>query len=267
MYLLQVFLFLVEFVVNNLIKYFLLTIFCGTAYAGDTKVMKLSERNSGYELNKNDWVNFFDCWKSQSDKELGKNDIFFLSFSEEKDSFGRKILFGKREGLKLPRSFVDFHRAYVEYGGLYRMKGVNDGVGVFSPEEIQPLSEYMNELITVKKEWPIESKDFEYYKYGIEQDDSSGRTSYLGNAIVIGQYGFEDNELIVIYPDSKTEDGEFETALFAHASEARAPSFVEMMRQLSFLYLRRPDSIPIYSQEIIKGTCADKLPLKSVWWK
>ncbi len=50
-----------------------------------------------------------------------------------------------------------------------------------------------------------------------------------------------------------------ETALFALASESRTPSFAEMMRQLFYLFTHDPDSIPIYSQEQLKETCA---PLK-----
>jgi hypothetical protein len=62
-------------------------------------------------------------------------------------------------------------------------------------------------------------------------------------------------------------DGEMEAALHYHAGEFRAPSFAELMRQLSIMEISTVDHVPPYPQEILKGTCADKLPIADAWWE
>jgi len=228
--------------------------------------MELLSKDSGYDLGKGDWIYFLNCWENASEKLSDPDEGYLVHLSGEK-RISKSIEFPQAKDVILPSSLVDFHNAYSELGGIYRGRKYEDGIGIFAPENVQPLSTYMEELLKIKNEWPDESNDADYFKYGIDQDNSSVRTSYQNNAIVIGQYGYDDYELIVMYPDSLTKDGEMETAIFAHASEARTPSFAEMMRQLSFYFTQAPDSIPIFSQEQLSGTCADKLLLKDIWWK
>lgn len=228
--------------------------------------MELNKRHSGYNSNESNWDKFLDCWRvklvvidDQTNHGLLRfSDHQLPSKSKEQTSVVNPAL---------PTSVIDFYKAYKKLGGLYRDETINDGIGIFAPQEIQPLALYMNELLEIKKRYSFESSTEDYFRYGIEQDDADARTSYLSNSIVIGQYGWSDYELIVIHPNAKTWDGEMETAIFAHASQARTPSFAEMMRQLSFYNLKSPDSIPLYSQKTLSGTCADLLPLDNIWWK
>ncbi len=109
------------------------------------------------------------------------------------------------------------------------------------------------------------TSDEKYYQYGTKQDTSTGRNSYLKGALVVGKYGHSNNELILLFPNSKTKDGEMEASILSYASEFRTPSFAEMMRQISLLDTE--DLLPPYPQEKINLTCARFLPLKNVWWK
>lgn len=225
--------------------------------------MKLSERHSGYALDSRDWIDFLTCWKNSIPNELEfEDEAFLLSFSGDANSLNLENF-----RFRLPKSVLDFYQAYESLGGRYRSPKISDGLGVLAPKDVKPLSEYMPDFLEIRNESPWESSDVEYFRYGAAQDSGAYRTSRQNSAIVIGQYGYSDYELIVLYPDSLTKDGEMEAALFALASEARAPSFAEMMRQLSHYFTDRPREMPIFSQETLKGTCADKLPLKDVWWK
>jgi hypothetical protein len=264
-------------VTKRVIPLFFCLVFAGEqyAFAGDSSLngeepVKLSQRHSGYNLDKKDWVEFLTCWKNSIPREREFDDeAFLISFpANETQNKNTKSDF-KQIKYKLPKSVLDFYEAYESMGGLYRDPNISDGLGIVPPTEIQAFSTHLPDYLQIKNEAAIrwESEDRKYFKYGVEQDGDQIRTGYQNNAIVIGQYGYDDYELIVLYPDSLTQDGEMETAIFAHAYEGRTPSFAEMMRQLSFYFTQESDSIPLYSQERLKGTCADKLPLKDVWWK
>ncbi len=243
-----------------------ISLYDGIVLAEEGESMQLSRKNSGYDLNEGDWISFLGCWKELSERMADRSEGSLMRFSKGgSESTSNPLM--EVSDVKLPKSLIDFHKAYKTMGGKYRSEKHQDGIGIVAPNDIESLSTYNRELLRIKNEWSHESEDINYFKYGIDQDDSAVRTSYQNNAIVIGQYGFSNYELIVVYPDSLTEDGEMETAIFAHAAEARAPSFAEMMRQLSFFFTQSPDLIPIYSQEQLIGTCADKLPLKEVWWR
>ena len=230
--------------------------------------MELSQKHSGYGSGVGDWINFLTCWRNNIPREpQWEGQAFLLSFPDDKTPINNNISSQVQTKYRLPKSVLDFYQAYEFLGGQYRNPKKSDGLGISAPTDVKPLSMYMPDLLEIKNEWPRESSNADYFMYGIEQNDVDIRTRYQANAIVIGQYGYDDYELIVLYPDSLTKDGEMETAIFALASEGRAPSFAEMMRQLSYYFIQSPDSIPIFSQESLIGTCADKLPLKDVWWK
>lgn len=239
--------------------------FYACAAGEDSKVMKLKELHSGYVSDKDAWLSFLQCWEQSRDLSVEADEGWFLRYGNKKiteDPIDTQL--GR---ISLPSSVIDFYDVYQSMGGVYRDENIDDGIGLFPPGEIQLLSVYFPELLKTKNEWSSEASDAEYFRYGIEQNDAAIRTGYQNNAIVIGQYGFSDYELLVLYPDSVTKDGEMETAIFAHASEARAPSFPEMMRQLSYYFNHAPDSIPLYSQDNLKGSCAEKIYLENVWWK
>jgi hypothetical protein len=125
----------------------------------------------------------------------------------------------------------------------------------------------MRESADVAEEDPIESSDVEYVMYGTVQEGTSIRTCYLRNAILIGRYGDSMFEQILLYPQVSTQDGELEAAIRFHASQFRAPSFAEMMRQWSHLEMLLPNTVPPYAQDRLRCTCADHLPMKNVWWR
>lgn len=182
-----------------------------------------------------------------------------LNFDERCRS-GKELHFDRK--LRLPLSLVEFYNVYSLLGGKFKSIKNTDLLGFLYPNEIQPLIEYDRALVDILMENPTESDDIEYYKYGRAQDNIHSRTSYLSNALVVGQYGFSSNELILLYPDSCTLDGEFETAMLALASQCRTISFAEMMRQLSYFFLQEPDSLPIYTSEQLINTCADLIELE-----
>lgn len=232
----------------------------------------LDKMNSGYSLNDEDWTKFIKCWKSaqiNNKKSEGAIPNFKLDYSN-----GKSISVGKDhlnaievKGLVLSKSIQDFYLAFKNLGGEYVKPNELSSIGMFSPNEIKHLNEYSPELIQIESEWSLDSSDDEYFKYGKEQDYASGRFSNFKDSIVIGRYGFSAYELILVYPNSLTKDQEMEVAIISNAYEFRAPSFAEMMRQISVLDIEHADTMPPYSQKKLKGTCADKLPLSNVWWK
>jgi len=149
----------------------------------------------------------------------------------------------------------------------YIVNGVSFKVGMYSPAEVDRYAKLEPEMVAEQGKWPIHSADAEYFTYGVKQDDASGRTEYHHDAIVVGKHGNSQYEVIVLYPQVRTADGEMEAALFYHSGEFRAPSFAEVMRQLSILETQPVDHVPPYPQSMLHGTCAEKLPIKDVWWE
>ena len=237
------------------------------------KVISLSKLSSGYELSSENWKAFLRCWDSKQTNELYAKDdqrvVFQFDFEKrsKKSQAYDKELVEKNLGIKLPPSLNDFYSAFYDLKGVFIKHGAESSVGIFSPLEVMPLKEYSLELIDIEREWAVDSPDNEYYVYGIEQDPLPGRFSYFSESLVIGKVGFSSYELILMYPTSKTIDGEMEFAILSHAYEFRAPSFAEMMKQISFLYTKDKDTMPPYAQSELKGSCADLLPLENIWWK
>lgn len=251
----------------------LLSVCFNVAFAGkkDKKIMtgiRLSSLNSGYHSSSDSWQQFLSCWLKKQD-ELSSDFNFIKLNDVPKDNrvSANHIEKWKHIGIAIPKSLSDFYRAYRALSGEFLSISNKEGIGVFSPDDVLPLKDFDPELLADYQQFPIESEDERYYRYGIAQDDSNGRFSYLKEAIVLGKHGYSEYELILMYPSSRTLDGEMEVAILSHAYEYRAPSFAEMMRQLSLLFLSDPDLLPPYSQQALKGTCADIIKPIDAWWE
>lgn len=235
-------------------------------------MMKLSELHSGYNLSADDWKSFLNCWHEKKKLINNSDDTgSFINFSNSNAlTIGREYdesIIEKKIKAKLSQSIHDFYNMYSTLGGVYLDVDDLDSIGMLAPTSIIELKNYAPWLIQLDHEWAIESSDEDYYRYGIEQDDSSGRTSYMSTALVLGKFGLSEYELILAYPNSRTKDGEMEIAILSHAYEFRTPSFAEMMRQVGVLNIENRESMPPYMQEEINESCADYLHLDNIWWK
>ena len=236
----------------------------------ELKIIKLSDRDSGYRSDISNWKEFLRCWSEQSALKTDEpgNVASILNLNTESSDSGYQYdnsSVEKRLRLKVPNSLNHFYEAYISLGGEFVSVQDTEMIGLYKPSELTFLENFNPEIANVDKEWTVESPDEKYYQYGIEQETSSGRNSYLRDALVIGKYGYSDNELILLFPNSKTKDGEMEASILSYASEFRAPSFAEMMRQVSLL--NTEDLLPPYPQEKVNLTCARYLPLENVWWR
>ncbi len=238
----------------------------------------LMQHNSGYISGVNDWVDFLKCWRdgvhrTQSDRDERVNSILFShTYSKMPiDSEDEIIVDIKnledRLGEALPKSYKDFLLAY--WSLREPTKTFQRGVpGFLQASQVGRLVDIQPEIIEIYKNHPLNSTDERYFSYGINQDDATGRTQYLRKAILIGFRGDAIFEVILLYPDVKTNDNEMEASILLHAGEFRAPSFAELMRQLSVLEVRNIDGEGIpYSQKVLSGTCADKLHISNIWWE
>ena len=168
----------------------------------------------------------------------------------------------KRLGLALPRSYVDFLIAY------YPTETTLGDVDFLHVSAVDVID-------AVAPGWTADSRgsdefnapDSEYFVYGMGQDDTATRARYLDTSIVVGTHDDAPLYMIALHPEVLTCDGEMEAEIFFHAGSLRAPSFAEMMRFLYYYNVRMPPGGSDYSQEAMRGTCADLLPMKDVWWK
>lgn len=167
----------------------------------------------------------------------------------------------------LPNSYRDFVKHYAEPGGTFISNGDVENIGLFDPETILELKDFNSELLDIDKEWKIQSKDDKYFVYGVNQDTAEGRFTYLENALVVGKHGESVYELILLYPDLVTLDGEFEASILSDSYEFRAPSFAELLRQLTYLFEHRPELMPPYAQKNLKSGCSSLIRLVDVWWE
>jgi hypothetical protein len=241
-----------------------------------SNVMKLSSTKSGYSANEANWKEFLSCWHQKEvgraansggslfaliDKDVEKVTAFAEDLARQKQAI---IALEARLEIKLPGSYIDFVMAYLPSLSL----PLKDGdVGFISTDHVARLAEVDPEYVALAENHFLNSSDDDYYQYGTNQDDSAGRTSYLRDALVVGKYGESNFELILLYPKSVTLDGEMEASLLLHSGEFRAPSFAELMRQLSYMQTNDVDSVPPYSQARLVSSCAQKLPLVGVWWE
>ncbi|MDP5141382.1 hypothetical protein ORJ00_01340 [Rheinheimera baltica] len=217
--------------------------------------MLLTEKNSGYQRGTEQWLGFLKCWQATGEAEL-------IRF--EGNTVNEKIK--PSAGVSLPNSVKDFYQAYALLSGQF-VEPQSDEVGLFQPENIVTLVEYSADLQTALQAWPATSDDEAYYTYGVEQDTATSRTSNYAGALVLGRFGQFPEEIILLYPNSLTADGEYETAILSHAYEFRTPSFAEMMRQLSILETEKKDLMPPYSYQESLNYCSALLALRDVWWK
>lgn len=254
--------------------------------------MTITHQHSGYTAGPNQWQAFLSCWykayqrryqvllsESPDYPELPILSKYGLEPAQQQVIGDINEAIDKLEmslGTTLPKSYKDFLLAYqpplfepnVVYGwaaaiGLYAPVQVGRA-GILEPELVGIYEEIAEEEMAFRD---IETTDEDYFVYGIEQDDATGRTHYLRDAIVVGKYGNDSFALILLYPQVKTADGEMEATILYHAGQFRAPSFAELMRQLSFYETQDITHVPPYSQKLLQGTCADKLPMVNVWWK
>ncbi len=234
----------------------------------DEQSKSLGELDSGYRGSAKSWRVFVECWKRHAIQEGRDTKRPFVqnitlvgkSHESEQDILALEA----RISLQLPRSYREFLSTFsIDTDGAKS----NGGVGLFGFDAIEKLSLADPAYLEAIRPWAFEANDSSYFKYGTDQDDAATRFSYLTNAIVIGKYIDDGFGYIVLFPESVTKDGEFEAAIIEHAGEFRASSFAELMRQLSFFDINSPDTMPPYSQESLRGTCASELPLHDVWWK
>lgn len=229
--------------------------------------VKLEQRSSGYAGSPAQWQRFIGCWtqavrKARADAaplvEAG-------TASASDDDVERALQARQRAlGVQLPRSYLDFVRAYRPRG---QWSTIADGTGFLAPEAIDTVARLDPEGVALAQQFPIESDDASYFRYGIDQDSATMRASQQPGALIVGKYGHSLYEQIVLFPQVRTRDGEMEAALLGWSGTFRAPSFAELMRQLHYHDLGRADHVPPYAQTLLAGTCADAMPLQDVWWK
>ena len=253
------------------------------AKAMDNKTITLADRNSGYSAGPEQWKEFLSCW-SRAELErhqgllketpdlphlplLGKyaGDSPHQSIDDVSASIDK---LEKSLGVPLPKSYKDF--LFAHQPPFLQPQAVPWGtalVGMYAPSQVGRVRLLDPEGAKLAEQYPIERPDQEYFVYGTKQGGAHARTRYIPDAIVVGKYGSSSYELILLYPQVRTADGEMEAALHYHSGEFRAPSFAELMRQLSILETKAVDHVPPYPQTMLKGTCADKLPMVNVWWE
>lgn len=246
--------------------------------------MTLGTRQSGYGASVHHWRDFFACWvdaasRRHRDLVAATPDLPFVPLlgKYSKTANGKSDIelwtsavsrLEKSLGTDLPRSYKDFLHAYqppqlkpiiVPWGTTL--------IGFFSPDQVGTVADVAPELLSSHQKHPIQAGDKEYFVYGIEQDTTAVRTRNLKDAIRVGKYGDSAYEILVLYPQVRTADGEMEAAMQFQTGEFRAPSFAELMRQISFMEGKSSDQLPPFPQIKLHGTCSDKIPMSNVWWK
>lgn len=235
-----------------------------------------ASRHSGYSGTPQHWKSFLSCWYgselTQHREFSAKHpDVPYMPILPQLASEAT----GKQEEMRVVESIkhletsltVFLPKSYKDFLIAYRLaSGKKPAVGMYPPNQVGRLGKLDPEFVRLAEQYAIDSNDDDYFVYGTKQDDVARRTSYLRDAIVLGKYGEAMYELIVLYPQVRTTDGEMETALLQHSGEFRAPSFAEAMRQLSFLKTTTAEHMPPYAQRMLIGTCADRLPISNVWW-
>jgi len=235
------------------------------------------QRASGYTPGVAQWGQFLNCWRAEAEALAGR---------PEREGWQSVLHAGrvradaadpmvdaalaqaeKALGVSLPNSYKDFARAYEPDGAASAPGSLASAVQMFPIQAVMRLKDFDPEAVQLAAKYPHDPADVEYFVYGTDQDDVKIRTKYIGQAIVVGKFGHSVYESIVLFPSVRTADGEMEAALLQHTGQFRAPSFAELMRQLSFHETKGWVDMPPYPQSLIKNTCADRLPLGGVWWR
>lgn len=256
----------------------------GEASDGGSGSVTLSKRGSGYSSGATQWIGFLSCWKASVHRHgnVGPEGVSALLRAGESmvhrcvaleqdpiQSHASNALADveRRLRVSLPQSYKDFQSVCQSGHRHSTLTAGQSGKGMFSLDEVERLRKLDPELIDLMSEYPTNAGDEQYYVYGVDQDDVAVRTQYLSDAIAVGRHGHSDYELIVLYPQVLTADGEMEAAALFHSGQFRAPSFAELMRQLSYLETTEASRLPPYPQDELVDTCAEKLPLAGVWWR
>lgn len=223
-------------------------------------------RHSAYAGSVDDWQRFLSCWYRESigrrqGRSLVKRDVVAEPPALSVDAIREEIrAHEERLELVLPRSYIDFLVAY------YPTERVLKDVEFLHVSAIDVVESVFPGWAQSAMEYGENASDEEYFRYGIEQIDSS-RSRYLESAIAVGMHDMDSPFMLVLHPEVTTSDGEMEAEAFFHAGSLRTPSFAEMMRLLYCYKVRLPPGVSSISQEMMRGTCADLLPMKDVWWK
>lgn len=254
--------------------------------ADDTKTTtQLRDRHSAYAGSSGDWSAFMDCWRKTSlelyskkpEAARGLRHLTVLGLqtsggppgpaeTELRDGLAQ---LEARLKVELPKSYKDFWIAYKSQSLApqgFNPQNHSRSVGMLELHDVGLFKDLEPDYWALKQTVPIHSDDHEYFSYGVAQDSVSGRTSDYGRAILIGRYADDSTALILLHPHVRTSDGEMQASLNEHAGEFRAPSFAELMRQLSILETVDVEHVPPYSQKMLAGRCAALLPMKNVWW-
>jgi hypothetical protein len=246
-----------------------------------SEMPKLEQRNSGYIADPDKWRGFLSCWQAGFSHRPDRNSAIGgsilgnyelnLTARDPKEVAARRRAIGdveRRLEMRLPQSYVDFLLAYRDPGHLSREVASHKVNGLLDLSHVGYLAELDPDALRALEENPVDSAAPDYFRYGAGQDAIVRRTKYLRNAILVGRYGDAQYEIVLLYPDVRTIDGEMEAAILFHSGEYRTPSFAEMMRQLSVLETRDKSVLEFpYPQEVLKDSCAEKLPQMGVWWK
>ncbi|QTN27478.1 SMI1/KNR4 family protein [Rhodoferax sp. AJA081-3] len=244
----------------------------------------LSSKSSGYAASPADWSNFLDCWREtlrHRPHDLPKDQFGVPVFSmmatyrkgsQKNSSSDSDAALKSIEQLQvklnvvLPPSYVDF---VIAFGPTAFPEVIPDtdshARGFYPLEEVDFMKRRRPDIVEIEESYPRDSGSEKYFVYGTKQDDVAVRTKYYRNAIVVGAYS--KHELLLLNPVVKTQDGEMEAILLMHSSSFRAPSFAELVRQVSVAETVDVKRSPPYPQEKLIGTCASKLPMKNIWWE
>ncbi|SMC16651.1 hypothetical protein SAMN02745857_00230 [Andreprevotia lacus DSM 23236] len=235
------------------------------------EIRKFSTLKSGYSSGVKDWEEFIACWKnSYAPSRYNVSLILHGNFDEGGASLNRVSdgIHGLelRLGLGLPSSYKDFLLAFrPSFLRESEFEWGDEFYGFFSPEQVGFFSDLRPELKCVISHPAIETADERYYIYGVDQDGVAVRTRYLDKAILVGLAG--DNP-ILLHSDEKTLDGEMECSIWGSVGVYRAPTFSELMRQVSVSEIKSGSwgAIPIAQADLV-NTCAEKIKILDVWWR
>ncbi|MDR6890759.1 MULTISPECIES: hypothetical protein [Variovorax] len=261
---------------------------CGDEVGAKSKVethmtaIDLRKKHSAYAGTPADWVAFMDCWRRsafdrareegavESDHEtvLGWQSANGPAGMPEIQVRSDLARLESRLNVELPKSYKDFWIAYKtqpvapqrfnphHWGGSVGMLEL-DEVGFF--RDLEPA--YWAQM----REIAPYIDDSPFFAFGVGQDNGP-RTGLYDQAIIVGKYTDHSTDLILLHPRLRTIDGEMQASLNEWAGEFHAPSFAELMRQLSVLETVKVDHVPPYPQGMLARHCAAKLPMRDVWW-
>lgn len=225
-----------------------------------------SSLHSAYAATIDDWCRFLSCWHRDClrlrnpERSLIKRSPTPPSSAHIERRRAEIATNEARLGVALPRSYVDFLVSYVPTLLAF------DDRDFVHVSAVERLASVHPDLAYALQEADCNAPDEEYLVYGTEQRDTT-RSRHAETSLVVGMHDDAPSYMIVLHPEVLTIDGEMEAEVFFHAGTWRAPSFAEVMRFLYWYSVRSPPHSPAVSQDMMRGTCADLLPMRNVWWK